>query len=764
MKKQLLFSLVFALNLSIVFAQHRHITLSGIVVTADGLPAPGLTVSVKNTKNITSTDREGAFSISAPIGNSVLLIKSVASRQQQEVAVMANTDKVLGPISIKEKSYELSEVVVTAQYAPQSVKNSVYNVRTINAEKIKLRGATNIQQILNTEFGFRFSNDMALGISDVELMGMTGRNIKILLDGVPVVDRSDARESLNQIDINTVERIEVVEGPISVVYGTDALAGVINIITKKAGKSLLNVSARVQEETAGTEYEALSGNGIHNKNLTVSGQKNGWNALFGVSKNDFGGWNLLPKTASWQEVNANNGNAWKPKAQLLGNAKLGYRNSKFNVWYRVDGLKENIDSRGGINMNNYKAELQTFTTNRYTQQLQSEFRVSNQLDITAIAGYTYLRRFTRTLIHDYATNISEPSTEPGKQDTANFNAAIFRATAQYVPHKVISFQPGFEFNRDEATGKRINGEPVIMDYAFFISSEIKPIAAINIRPGVRFIHNSVYDAPTAIPSLNTKFVLSSSLDFRVAYARGFRSPALRELYYDFVDASHTIYGNPNLKAEESNSFNASLVWAGIQRDKIQFRATLAGFYNQLKNRIGFGQDPNDNTVTTLINIAKYKTTGVNLDNTFIYDELKANVGISYVGRYNELRENYPGLMIPEFVWSAELVANLSYVFTKIGTNVSLHYKYAGSRPGYQYRDGEANLTKIGAFNWADLMLNKNVFSYLTLNAGVKNLFNVNQLSNTAMGSSGPHGGGGGAVSYSYGRSYVLGLTFNWNKP
>ena len=679
-----------------------------------------------------------------------------------KLSVALAQNKPLRPDTTKGKSYELNEVVVTGQYGPQSVKNSVYNVRTISAEKIKLRGATNVQQILNTEFGFRFSNDMALGVSDVEMMGMTGRNIKILLDGVPVVDRSDTRESLNQIDINTVERIEVVEGPISVVYGTDALAGVINIITKKAGKTLLNVSARVQEETAGTEYQALSGNGLHNKNLTISGQKNGWNALLGVSKNEFGGWNLLPKTASWQEVNANNSNAWKPKDQLLGNAKLGYRNSKFNVWYRVDGLKENIDSRGGIN--NYKAELQTFTTNRYTQQLQSEFKVSNQLDITAIAGYTYLRRFTRTLIHDYATNTASLSKEPGKQDTANFNATIFRATAQYAPLKVISFQPGFEFNRDEATGQRINGSPVIKDYAFFLSSEIKPVAAVNIRPGIRFIHNSVYDAPTAIPSLNTKFAITSSLDFRAAYARGFRSPALRELYYDFVDASHTIFGNPNLKAEESNSFNASLVWAGIQRDKMQYRATLAGFYNRLKNRIEFGEDPNDNTVTTLINVAKYKTTGVNLDNTFIYDEFKANVGVSYVGRYNDLYEDSRNFDVPQFVWSIEATTNFSYSFPKIGTNINLFYKYAGSRPGYQVKNGVANLTKVGAFNWADLMLNKNVFSYLTLNAGVKNMFNVNQLSNTATGTSGPHGGGGGAVSYSYGRSFVLGLTFNWSKP
>lgn len=760
MKKQLLSVLIFVLSVNIAVAQVGNVNLRGKILTADGQPAWGLTLTIKNTTSVAYTDKDGAFRISAPSGSSTLIIKSGVSIQEQEVAINTSTDKELGVITIKEKSYELSEVVVTGQYGPQSVKNSVYNVRTISAEKIRLRGATNVQQVLNTEFGFRFSNDLTLGTADVEMMGMGGRNIKILLDGVPVVDRSDTRESLNQIDINTIERIEVVEGPISVVYGTDALAGVINIITKNAGKSLLNVTARIQEETAGTEYAALSGNGIHNKNVTAAWQKNGWSALLGASKNDFGGWNLLPKTASLEEVNTNK-NAWKPKEQLLANTKLGYRNEKFNIWYRLDGLKEEIDSRGGINMGIYIAELQTYTTNRYTQQLQAELKLSDQLDVTAIAGYTYLRRFTKTLLHDYRSNSATLSPEPGKQDTANFNATIFRATAQYVVNKNISFQPGFEFNRDEATGRRIAGEPVIIDYAFFVSSEIKPSAGINIRPGVRFIRNSVYDAPTAIPSLNTKFGLTKTLDFRAAYARGFRSPALRELYYNFVDASHTIFGNPDLKAEQSNSFNASFAWSGIQKDNVQFRVTLAGFYNLFKNRIGFAPDPNDQTATTLINVSKHKTTGVNLDNTLIYRDFKANIGISHIGRYNDLEEVEN---LPEFVWSTEISTNLSYMFNKIGANVSLFYKYAGSRPGYQYENGVVKLTKVGAFNWADLMVNKNLLKYLSLNAGVKNIFNVTTLSNNASGGGGPHdGGGGGAIAYSYGRSFVLGLLFNWNK-
>ena len=102
---------------------------------------------------------------------------------------------------------------------------------------------------------------MALGETDFELMGMSGNNVKILMDGIPMIDRGSTKQSLSQLDVNRIERVEIVEGPMSVVYGTDALAGVINIITKKgpgySGESTWRVGARIQEETMGKEYPVL---------------------------------------------------------------------------------------------------------------------------------------------------------------------------------------------------------------------------------------------------------------------------------------------------------------------------------------------------------------------------------------------------------------------------------------------------------------------------------------------------------------------------
>jgi len=139
---------------------------------------------------------------------------------------------------------QLAEVVVTGQYKPQSVKQSVYQVRTITKEQIQKQAASKLQDVLNNQLNIRFSQDLSTGGSDISMLGLSGQNVKILLDGVPMTGRQGTSNeiNINSIEINSVERIEIIEGPMSVIYGADALAGVINIITKKAKAEQLSVA------------------------------------------------------------------------------------------------------------------------------------------------------------------------------------------------------------------------------------------------------------------------------------------------------------------------------------------------------------------------------------------------------------------------------------------------------------------------------------------------------------------------------------------
>lgn len=688
--------------------------------------------------------------------NSQITYMKKASRIITILIVVCNTNPLFAQqdtLSTK----NLDEVIVTGQYKPQSLKKSVYQVQVINKERIKLSGATNVQQVLNNQLGFRFSSDNTLGTTDVQLMGMSGRNVKILLDGVPMIDRGDTRESLNQVDINTIERIEIVEGPMSVSYGTDALAGVINIITKKLTKDELSVSAKLQEETAGNEYHAFNYKGVHIQNININYKKRNWGFTAGGTHNDAGGFG---GDAYGRDKD------WKPKEQWLGNFKAGYSNNKFNLYYRLDGVNETIVSRGPITQN-YKSKDQQYITDRFMHQLQGDLKLSNKLQMSVVAAYTDYKRKTKTTVHDFQKNTDELSSLAGEQDRAKLNSFVFRNTFGYQASAKVSLQAGIDINSENASGERIAGDKTITDYALFISSEIKPTAAINIRPGLRFIKNSVYNAPPVIPSLNTKFRLNKELDLRLSYGYGFRAPALRELYFIFIDANHNLVGNPDLKAEYSNSFNGSLSWTPAQLHAIKFNTTLGGFYNEFKNQINLVPNPADPNVYSYYNIDHSKTIGTSIDNRIAYKNLQASVGFIYSAYAASFEEdkNYIKEDKRDFLWTPEVNTNVTYTIRPIKTTLGLFYKFVGAKPAFV--PGTLNnqqaiiLTKVSAYHFADFTATSVFNRYISTTIGVKNLFDVTNVNNTAV-SSGIHNSGG-ARAIGYGRSFFIGLNLQWNK-
>lgn len=646
------------------------------------------------------------------------------------------------------------EVVVTGQYEPQSVKKSVYQVRTINYDRIALRSPVNVQSVLSTELGIRFSNDLTLGTSDVSLMAMSGQNVKILLNGVPLLDRGATRESLNQIDVNSLERIEIVEGPMSVVYGTDALAGVINLITKKYDDDKLTIEAKVQEETAGDEYSPFSDDGIHQENVSLNWQGKSWSAGGGVTRNFSGGWN---EGRYWDDPTTVE---WHPKDQWLGNGSVGYRWKNFQVGYRLDYLNEVIRALGGVNPNTEVATDKEYKTSRFNHQLRLEGRFNDRLSFNgAISHQDYSRR-TLTTTLNVVTGDRRLSTDSAAQDKSVFKTTLFRGLFVYKLSDKITLQPGADINLATGSGDRIDRTRSINDYALFISSEFSLLPSVNVRPGLRFIYNSVYDAPPVIPSVNTKFVLSPVLDLRLAYAYGFRAPALRELYFYFFDASHSIKGNPNLKAEHSNSFSGSLVWQAYKVPSLRIQSTLGGFYNTFENLISIGVDPNDTQLNTYVNIYKYRTTGVTLENNFLWKKLQATVGFSCIRTYNlisDADEEMPSLM-----WSPEVTGTVSYAFEKLGASVSLYYKYTGKRSNYETvtveNESVTRLASRSPFQFADVTASKKITANLTLNGGVKNLFDVTSVQNSSLNTGDSHSTGG-AVPVGYGRSYFLALNF-----
>ena len=662
--------------------------------------------------------------------------------------------------AVADTAHALEQVVVTGQYAPQSLKQSVYKVRIINQQRIQQRAATDVVGVLNSELGIRFETDNTLSETNTKFFGMGSSRVKVLLDGVPLVDRDATKQSLTQIDINSIERIELVEGPMSTVYGTDALAGVVNIITKKhiqPGNNI-TITARVQEETMGNQYSPFANEGIHNENLSVNWNNHHLKAGAYATRNVYGGY-------------GNNGGfpakKFNPKTQWVGGGNIGCRNATLNAWYRLDYMNEELLYANPMNINNYISFQQYYVTKRYTHQAQVELKAGKHLNFNAAASFQDYTRNTESYNKNYQYGTETPNTtSAGYWDVSKFKSWFFRGAASWTINPIVSVQPGFDIKYDKTSGQRIKGTPEITDYAFFASAEIKPVKSINIRPGLRISKNSVYDAPPLIPSINTKFTLSKTLDLRVSYARGFRAPILRELYFNFFDANHSIQGNPDLKAEESNSYTLGFTYNPVVKSKDwRITSSISGFYNDFSNFIdlyGF-KDASNNDVFSYFNREKNKTIGGIWENNIAWKDLNIAAGLSYTGYYNTLKA---GTAIGDhvtFAFSPEVNANITYIIPSIKLNVGLFYKFTGKIPAFTLdTTGAVVRTQRDAFHWCDLSFSKNILKYFTIQAGVKNLFDVTTLNSTGPASSGAHSSGS-TTNYTYGRSYFAGINFQFNK-
>ena len=739
------------------------VTISGNIVNQEGTPVEYVHVLVKDSPLKTMTDENGHFVMELPAGKHTLILTSLGTRRRQmNIDVRTDRKNYYPAIELVTNDHGLNQVVVTGQFSPQSVRNSLYKVRSLTAEQIEKKNPTDVQSLLNTEMGIRIANDMALGESNFELMGMSGNNVKILLDGVPLIDRGSTKQSLSQIDVNTIERVEIVEGPMSVVYGTDALAGVINIITKKekvnTNASHWTIGARLHEESAGNEYDLFNHDGIHNESVHASfSHHSGVYASAGFTRNASGG---------WQDDLTGREKRWHPKDQYMSMGTLGYKTDHAHLWYRLNYTDETI--YGPENPNTARPHIvrdKDYLTNRFTHQLHADWKVAPKFGVNAALSYQDYKRRTRTIWTNHHTHENMWDTQNGSQDVTRYDSWMARITGTWNIAPQLSLQPGIEYQRMTASGDRIKGNPTVSDLSLFVSAEYKPCEWFSLRPGIRSFVMADYDTPWAVPSLLTKFNLNEKMDLRLSYAYGFRTPTIQELYMDMHNvmpgADVTLLGNPDLKPEYSNNLTGSFTYRIIHNYKMRLTTTLSGFYNIFDDRIitAVTENPDGSMIGKYANVERDKTVGGSWETQYTWGGLNASVNVSLVGRANSLKDN--------FRFSPEVSTNVSYTFERTGTNLSMYYKFTGERLDYYFDDSQTEgeqplvyLRGLPRYNYADLTLSQRITPFLSVNAGVKNLFDLTSLLTRAEGNVGID-----VPTRSYigcGRSWFVGLNFNLN--
>lgn len=637
---------------------------------------------------------------------------------------------------------QVDEVVVTGSPNEITTKESMYDIAVIPKEELEQRAAINLSDALINQLNIQISRDGVLG-SQINLQGLGGSNVKIMIDGVPVIGRLDGNLDLSQINMNNIERIEVVEGPLSAIYGSNAIAGVINLISKQSQKNEV-------EGFVNGYYESI---GTYNLDALVGFKKKRHLVQLSGGRYFFDGWNPTEFDRDMQ---------WNPKEQYFGAVSYTYRTQK-DWFHRVKGnyfqdkILNRYDPAGSIPI----AFDDWYLTERIDGSYSIQGNFNEHLSFNSTNSFNHYNRiknrYQKNLTSLESTLILDTENEDN-QDTTRANQWMTRTYVSFDnPAKRVSVQAGVDINIENGKGGRFQAEDgssaLIADLAGFISTKIQFNEKISMQPALRYAYNSQFRVlPT--PSLQFKYGINERLTFRFNYGMGFRAPSLKEMYLIFNDANHNIFGNKDLVPEQSQNLSTSLSYDSNKKlHKYQLNSKV--FYNYKYNAIAL--TPNENNVFQYINVAEFTSLGAQLDGKYSYKNFTTNLGFSYTGISNNLITNQSGKAA--FFFYPQLQSNLSYNFRKANFNISLFNKWNGSKKDFVLTgvDNEPQQVVIDAYNLMDFTVQKGFWeNRIRINAGVKNLLNVSNI-NGASSTGGAHSGSNEGTQIAAGRTYFVGL-------
>ncbi|MEO8150509.1 MAG: TonB-dependent receptor [Bacteroidia bacterium] len=638
--------------------------------------------------------------------------------KMKETEISSNAPSVfyLDPLEIMLDPANVS----TAQLNEKPVEQSLYKVKVISSREIQLQAATNLRDILNNQLNMQVNTDPILG-SSINMQGLSGQNIKILIDGVPVIGRENGNIDLSQINLSNISHIEVVEGPVSTVYGADALGGVINLISKNNTDNPLQVDLNSKYESIGT----YNFDGAINFNKAANSI-----SLYG-GRNFFDGYSPDGETRD---------QLWNPREQYFGGLGYIYRFKSAQLRYKGDFLSEKIYDYGTPVITPYEAYSfdNVYETKRLTNSLFYTQKFGVKSKINANASYQTYQRTKLDYYKNMVTLENSLLNNNNEDDNATtFNAANIKADYSNFRFKKLNYQAGFDFNFENGSGAKIPGKQSISDYAVFASAEWTALKALQIRPAFRIADNSSYGIHF-IPAINLKYTFKSNSFIRLSVASGYRSPSLKELYLDFVDVNHNIRGNPNLNPENSINYQLSIEHTHFFTSSlIKFEPSV--FYNDIQNTITLALNDAQTNYYTYINSGSYKNYGFGISGTFQSNAIKFDAGFFNTATYNLLSQYYD---LQSYLSTPEYRLALTYTNNRYNLSSGIFFKHVGETKAFALDDNsQPYLTQSDPFSFLDWTVSKKFYQALTITTGIKNILNVKNVSSTIV-SGAPHSGAG----------------------
>ena len=638
---------------------------------------------------------------------------------------------------------ELSEVMVTTGTRTERVLSSLPLPMTIiTSEQIVKSGVTRLNEILSEQTGIILIPDES-GFEGIQMQGLDAAYTMILIDGVPLVGRTSGVLDLSRVSVGNIERIEIVKGASSALYGSEAMGGVINVITKRPVKDLFSGSLSYRYATFNTSDT--------NANLLWKKKKFAANLFANYYATD--GYDL-DKSTSLKNVEGYYNTTIQPKLyyDFSENLKLIVSNRFFN---------QKADNAAEIESKTYIGEAKE---NEWNSQIKLEHKWNSKI-------YSEYELYTTNYKNDSFLNDENNALF----EKTYYNQWLFRPEVRTT----------FSIKNDKLTaGVGLNYETLDRTYFesnvnfnsqyVFVQYDYNPSGKLNILAGFRYDNHSEY-ASQFSPKLAVNYKFNNNFSLKSSVGYGYKAPDFRQLFFDFTNPSvgYTVLGynvaedrlnefeeqgqllsrtagisfDKPLEAESSINFN----FGGFYK-KNKLKIDVNAFYNLIDNLIDtqvVAQKNNGQNIFSYTNFDKIFTYGLEYNSAYSFTkEFVVSLGYQYlIAKDKSVLDNFeehqyirnPQLQTVQINKSdyfglynrSRHTANIKFAYTipKIKTDINLRVFY---RSKYGMFDTNNNniLDKydkfVNDYFLTNLSISKYIMDKLLLQAGANNLFDYTE--------------------------------------
>lgn len=547
--------------------------------------------------------------------------------------------------------YTLDAVVVTATRTENDVKNVPASTQIITSSDIKKSGATNVRDAITDFANITMTKKKRGSGHEIIIRGMSTDKSLIMVNGHRVANEADASglgnaNALDRINLNDIQKIEIVKGPSSALYGSEAMGGVINIITKtsvepsvstglelttdntnhwwhfdsgRQGRISATVDARVSKEkrqmadkdpTSNNYGTARTYNASLNYYFSDNNYVNFYTDYFSQHlKNDSGTPSLkdFPVTMGKYSLNG--------QAMFDGEGYVFYKQKNYGLSWNGK------TARNEWQIQAYMSQFD-WSENSHQKLLQT-VPGKDPMSQNAYDGYMQ-KKFANT--HDFDENKNTLWAIEGRDTLTINDQHKLTFGAEYTKNKIEGTTLGE--NGDNAFTVTQNGtskkssEKEFTTYSAYLQDEMN-YGKWFIVPAVRYDHNSSYGSHTS-PKLGVTYKARDNFRIKANYGKGFKAPTVLQLYYDLdrimgkkEDGTPNwqhITGNPNLKPETSTSWDI-----GVEGESGKAYGSLIYFDTDVDDLIStarIGVDKKGHTLSRYINVEQARIKGV--ENTLGY--------------------------------------------------------------------------------------------------------------------------------------------------